>query len=111
VKTDRALQTLMSREFNITYGVVMCLAFGAVALFWTEDRAAQMVWSFGSGVHAGITFMWLIAPRVTANWKRQMEAELNKITEECLARMHSHVLATWSPSIMPPDDEPRRGMH
>lgn len=102
MKTDRALEVLMSRGFSIAYGIVMTLAFGAVGLFLYNEPPAQLVWIFGAGVHLGITFMWVIAPRITESWKRQMEAELNKIAEECLVRMHQHVQAEFqSPPIAP----------
>lgn len=115
IKPDRALEVLMSRGFSVTYGAVMTLAFGAVGLFLYNEPPAQLVWIFGAGIHFGITFMWVIAPRITENWKRQMQVELQKITDECVkegnARMQAEALRIWSPTIAPPDHEPRRGLH
>jgi hypothetical protein len=110
VKPDRALEVLFSRWFNVTYGTVMCLAFMGVALWGYNEGSAQLIWVFGSGVHAGIAFMWVISPRVTQKWREEMRAELDKITEECLQKMHEHIRAEFpSPTISP--HEPHERMH
>ena len=107
---DRALEFLMSRGFAITYGVVMCAAFAAVAFFTEIGHDAQLVWVFGSGVHAGIAFMWVISPRITGNWRRKMTAEIEVMMNEAFARAmndaEKRALQVWSPTIVPPD-EPR----
>jgi hypothetical protein len=92
----------MSRGFSITYGAVMCIAFAGVGLYGYNEPPAQLVWIFGSGIHAGIAFMWLISPRITEKWRKEMETELDKIANECLTRMHQHILAeSQAPPISP----------
>ncbi len=102
MKPDRALEVLLSRGFGVAYGVAMCLAFAAVGLFVYNEGSAQLVWIFGSGVHAGIAFMWLIAPRVTEKWRREVREELEKIADECLQEIRRRLYAEFpSPTIVP----------
>lgn len=112
MKVDRALMFLMSRGFSITYGIVMGLAFGAAGLFLVEERFAQLVWIFGSGIHTGIAFMWVISPSITAKWRREMQLEVDLMVARSLLEATKDVrrlAQTWSPTMVPPDDEPFRG--
>lgn len=106
---DRALDFLLSRGFSVVYSAVMFLAFGAVALFLVEPgSSAQLIWVFGSGVHLGIMFMWLISPCITERWRTKMTAEIEDLMQESLKRAldeaDKHALRMWSPTIVPPDD-------
>ena len=111
VKPDRALEFLTSRGFNLAYGVVMGLAFGAIG--WFSEGFAQLVWIFGAGLHTGIAFMWLISPVITEKWRKEMREELEKITDECVregnARMQAEADRIWSPTITP--NEPNERLH
>lgn len=101
---DRALEVLLSRGFMVTYNAVMVLAFAAVAWFLNErGSSAQLVWTFGSGVHAGIGFMWLISPHITERWRREMNTEVElMVSRAMLQAMSDANMVMWSPSS--PDD-------
>ncbi len=109
MKPDRALEVLLSRGFGVGYSAVMVLAFSVMALFGSEG-SAQLVWTFGAGVHFGMGFMWLIAPRVTEKWRREMREELDKIAEEFLKKRRGEFPSFPSPSIVPFNPHERR-MH
>ena len=102
----------MGRGFGVAYGAVLCAVFAAVGLYTEIGRDAQLVWIFGSGVHAGMALMWLMAPRITEKWKLEIRAELEKVANECLARMHQHIEAEFpSPPISPYDHDHERRLH
>ena len=85
---------------------MMTLAFGAVALFLSErGSSAQLVWTFGCGLHAGIGFMWLISPQINARWRREMDAEVKLMVAKAVISSMRDAM-TWSPPTSP-DDEPR----
>lgn len=101
---DRALEVLLSRPFSVAYNAVMCIAFAAVALFLNEPGSwAQLIWTFGSGFHAGCGFMWLISPHITARWRREMNTEVElMVSRAMLQAMGDANMVMWSPPS--PDD-------
>jgi len=110
MKPDRALELLLSKGFSLTYSTVMCAVFAAVGFYTEIGRDAQLVWIFGSGVHAGMALMWLFSPSITEKWKREIREELHKAGEEALREMRESIEREFpSPTIIPYDHE--RRMH
>jgi len=95
----------MNRWFGVGYSAMMCLAFGAVALFVDHSGHAQLVWAFGAGVHLGMGIMWAIVPFPDRHWHERMRAELDKLTEN-ITRVNGHIAAVSSPPLSP--DHERR---
>jgi hypothetical protein len=109
VKRDRALEVLMSRPFAVVYNAVMCVAFAAVAWFLSEPGSlAQLFWTFGCGVHAGFTFMWLIAPHINERWRRQMQTEIELMMSRAMLQAIRDGGAV-APGLVPDDDLPPHG--
>jgi hypothetical protein len=105
---DRALEVLLSRPFSVAYNAVMCIAFAAVAWFLNEHGSlAQLVWAFGSGLHAGCGFMWLISPHITDRWRKEMNTEVELMVSRAMLQAIRDSGAV-APGLVP-DDLPPHG--